>query len=250
MSGWQPGGTSGNPYDPYGGPGGHHGGGYQGNYQGGYQGYEPGAPLPGPPPPGTGGTTDGISIASFVCSVLCCTAPVGVGLGIAGLVRTKGGRRRGRWAAIWGTMLGVVGTIGMLVAFAGLVWLGLTTVPEDEAEVGQCVNTSSFFDSNDLWTAECDEEHDAEIVAAGELDDELVAVRRGDSVDGFCRGLAGEAYASVLADPDFELDWSTDAVDDEIEVGDHFACYVQRVDGDKLDAPLTDDGGATGIRNA
>lgn len=197
---------------------------------GGYSPYSPGPAAPG---------TDGISIAAFVSALTCCAGPIGIGLGIAGLVRTKGGRRRGRWAAIWGLVLGSIGTLAMIAAVVGLAVIGFNVVEEEDARVGQCVDTSSWVDSNDLWTAECDEEHDAEVVASGTVDADILRLRESSSVEEFCRSLAGPAHADALRDDTYRLDWSTDAVSDDIDTGDHFACYLERVDGEKLTEDLS-----------
>lgn len=208
---------------------------WTGNEPSGHEtsGYQPYGPGPVAPP------TDGLSIAAFVCALTCCAGPIGIGLGIAGIVRTKDGRRRGRWAAIWGLVLGTVGTLAMIAAVVGLTVLGFNIVAEEDAEVGQCVDTSSLVDSNDLWRADCDEEHDAEVVAVGTVDADVLRLRESSSVEEFCRSLTGPAYADALRDDAYRLDWSTDAITDDIDTGDHFVCYLERVDGEKLTEDLS-----------
>lgn len=205
--------------------------------------YQPygGAPYGGNPYGGATPTTplDGLSIAALVCSLTCCAAPVGVGLGIAGIVRTGKGKRRGRWAAVTGLVLGIVGLLVGAAAFVGLAWLGFNVAYEDELEVGDCVDTSSMFGDNDLWKATCDEPHDAEVFAAGQLGthaDDYAASR----VD-FCEGLIGKTPAgrSLLASGDYRADGSTDAIsEDDPGSGNYFVCYLERTDGAKLDAPI------------
>ncbi|MFC7505183.1 DUF4190 domain-containing protein, partial [Nocardioides sp. GCM10030258] len=63
--------------------------------------------------------SDGISIAALICSLTCCAAPVGIGLGIAGIVRTKDGQRSGRWAAVTGLVLGIFMMVAGVAAGIG-----------------------------------------------------------------------------------------------------------------------------------
>lgn len=221
MSQWQPPGDQ-PPTHPYG---------------GGYGSFEPGAPLP---------RTDGVSIAAFVCALTCCAAPVGVGLGIAGIVRTKGGQRRGRWAAITGLVLGAVGTLALIAAFVGLVLVGSNIVYEEDASVGQCVNTGFLgAETDDLWDADCSEAHDAEIVAVQVANGELEAdYDAGVPIEEICAPFVDDAYVKVAKDPRYRMDFATDSFDDEISDGDWLVCYLERADGEQLDSPLT--GGSSG----
>lgn len=218
-------------------------------YGGGYQPYEPqqspyGVPSYNAPNPyGVGAaapSTDGISIAAFVCSLTCCAAPVGIGLGIAGLVRTKGGKRSGRWAAIAGLVIGIIASISLVGALVGLVWFGNSLVLEDEARVGQCVETRTAFDSVDLYKAECGEPHDAEVIWVEQFDDTLVHDFGETSVVEFCRSRnLDPTYESVVEDDVYEIGYASDAFDDqEPRSGDWFVCFVERSDEEKLTGPL------------
>lgn len=204
---------------------------------GGYGGYEPGAPV---------ARTDGVSIAAFVCALTCCAGPIGVGLGIAGIVRTKDGRRRGRWAAVTGLVLGSIATLALIGVFVAFVVAISNTVLEEDAEVGQCVNTGFLgTDSNDLWDATCSEPHDAEVIAVELADDALESrYDAGDSIREICTDLADDGYGPVLADSDYLVDFATDAFSEDIESGNWVVCYVERADGEQLDGPLT--GGSSG----
>lgn len=215
MSQWQSPGAE-PPVNPYGGPGS----------------FEPGAPLP---------RTDGVSIAAFVCALTCCAGPVGVGLGIAGIVRTKGGQRRGRWAAVTGVALGTVATLALIAGFVGVVLVGTKVVFEEDAEVGQCVNTGFLgAESDDLWEATCSEEHDAEIVAVVVAVAEMEADHdAGVPIGEICAPFVDDAYGEVIDDPDYRMDFATDAFDDEISEGDWLVCYLERTDGERIDGPLT-----------
>jgi hypothetical protein len=205
-------------------------------YGGGYGSYEPGAPPP---------RTDGISIAAFVCALTCCAGPVGVGLGIAGIVRTKDGQRRGRWAAVTGVVLGAIGTLALIAGIVGMTVIGFNIVFEEDARVGQCVNTGFLgTDTDDLWDADCSEDHDAEIVAVLVADAELEADYDDNvSIATICGPFVDDAYKSLLTDDQYEMDFSTDSYDDSINDGDWLVCYLERADGEQLDGPLT--GGAS-----
>lgn len=185
----------------------------------------------------TSAPTDGLSIAALVCSLTCCAAPVGIGLGIAGIVRTKDGRRSGRWAAITGLVVGVVLTLSMtaFLVFAGV--MGARTVWEDEARVGQCINIDFL---GDLAKGRCDEPHDAEVISVGRFDQDLLEEFDRLSTADFCaaRELRPEHRAAV-EDSTYDVRLSNDAFDeDDPDTGDWFVCYVERADGEELEGPV------------
>lgn len=199
-----------NPYDPnpYGAPG-----------------------APGRPP------TDGVSIAAMVCSLTCCAGPVGIGLAIAGIVRTKDGRRSGRWAALTGLAVGIVATLALVGGGIGLVWYGTSTVFIEDARAGDCLDVGEV----DFWQRDCDEPHDAEVVHAARFDGALVSAYV-DTEYGwdFCAPLAAESgYGDLVAGNEHTLDVWVDSDDvDRPEVGDHFICLAESADGDELDGAL------------
>ncbi|KRA29700.1 MULTISPECIES: DUF4190 domain-containing protein [unclassified Nocardioides] len=188
------------------------------------------------------GSTDGVSIAALVCSLTCCAAPVAIGLGIAGIVRTKGDRRTGRWAAITGLVLGSVITLALVAFVAFAAVLGVRTVYVADARVGQCVNFD-FFD--DLSSGECDEPHEAEVVWVGRFDAALIREYSNNAFDEFCalRDLTPE-HAAAAKDEKYALGIFIDTFDDYPEDGDWFLCYIERADGEPLEGRLTEDGGA------
>ncbi len=215
--------------------------------------------VPGPPDPhgeyasyGAGRgpqRLDGISIAALVCSLTCCAAPIGIGLGIAGIVRTKDGRRAGRWAAVTGLVVGVVLTIAMIAfaVFAGV--MGARTLWEDEARVGQCLDVD-FLD--DQIEADCADPHVGEVIWVGRFDDPLVKRFESVGIDEFCGGLPGlEAhYRDALDSGDYQADISIDAFDeDEPGDGDRFYCYLERTDGAEIDGPLSQTGDESSARS-
>ncbi|KRB77121.1 hypothetical protein ASE01_10240 [Nocardioides sp. Root190] len=222
MSQWNP--------PPHEGPG--HG---YGSYEP-YGGHEPGAPRP------LG--TDGISIAAFVCSLTCCGAPLGIGLGIAGIVRTSGGRRPGRWMAISGVAIGTVVFVAFVafIVFAGI--MGANTVWEDEARVGQCIDEDFLGDPS---KAECDEPHEAEVIWVGRFDDELVGRFGNVLVEEFCAALPGldPAYLDAIESGEYDVSISIDSFDeDDPEERDWFFCYLEDADEDQLEGRILDEGTA------
>jgi hypothetical protein len=214
-------------------------------YDSGYPSYQPG-PGAQEGPYVAARPYDGLSIAALVCSLSCCAAPVGIGLGIAGIVRTGGGRRSGRWAAVTGLVVGIVvllAGIGFLV-LAGV--MGSRTVWEDEASAAQCIDFD-FLD--DPIKASCGDPHAGEVIWAGRFDDDLVALYDDVSWLEFCGGLPGleQTYLDALRSGDFVPRIQVDAFDEgEPERGDAFFCYVERGDGEKITGQLRDAGGTTG----
>lgn len=209
--------------------------------QGEYE-YGAGSPYAGNPAPRP---TDGVSIAALVCSLTCCAAPVGIALGIAGLVRTSGGKRSGRWAAVTGLAFGSVVMVAGLafIVFAGI--MGSKTVWEDEASVGQCIGWDLF---NDPETATCAEPHYAEIVWAAQFTDDLADNFRDQSVADFCSSLALDPrYVDAAASGDFKFGISIDAFDeDEPDEGDWFFCYLERTDEEQFEGAIPEPSASTG----
>lgn len=224
--GQNPGGqTPGGQPNPYGAGG---GGGYPPPPGGGYGGGYSGGSDPLPP------KTDGVSIAALVVSFLCVCAPVGVILGFVGLKRTKGGQRKGRGLAIAAIIVGILMTLvsAALVIFA--VVLADKVVTPGNAEVGQCVNIDEEDGSVFLYKKDCNEEHDAEIVAIAEVTEEnLDAIQTGmttyclEAIDEGDR----EAVTPYLADVDAVIEDP-----EKVSKGDTLVCYVQP--DDKLDKPI------------
>lgn len=185
-----------------------------------------------------GSSTDGISIAALVCSLTCCAAPVGVGLGIAGIVRTRNERRSGRWAAITGLVVGVFGTLALVAGGIGLFWVGTNVVFFEDALAGDCIDVGDRGDSLDVWKADCDEPHDAEVLHAGRFSEALVEDYRDDAY--FCDELAeASGYGSVVQQGRHEIYPIVESYDvEDPEVGDWFLCVAEARDDDRLEAPL------------
>ncbi|WP_182377261.1 DUF4190 domain-containing protein [Nocardioides sp. WS12] len=211
---------------------------------GGFPQYEPpagGSPTPSGVPWGDPKSVqvsrDGVSIAALVCSLTCCAAPIGVGLSIAGIVRTRDGMRSGRWAAITGLILGAVLIIGF-VGFATL--LGVRALYVEETQVGQCINFDVF---DGLAEGECGEPHDAEVIWVSSLDANLVDQWRNHSSEDFCaaRALTPE-HLTALEGDDYTVEIFIESFD-EPEEGDWILCYVERADGNQMEGRLTETGG-------
>jgi len=206
----------------------------------------PGGPGPaGPGGPGPWGpapfdhqhrvTTDAVSITGFVLSLTFCLSFVGVILGLVGLGRTKGGKRKGRWAAVSAIAVGAVLTVAA-VGFAVLVGREVAAVVDpSEAEAGMCVDVD---DDDEVRFSErgCSEEHDAEIVAVGTLGEADTSTFTGP--EEFCRAQMPRGAQARVDAASSDLRWEI-ASEDPSDPGaeDRFLCYVEPRSG-SLDSPL------------
>lgn len=197
-----------------------YGGGYGGGY-GGPQGFGgDGGGFGGQPP-----KTDGVSIAALVLSFLCCLAPIGFILGIVGIRRTKGGKRKGRGLAIAAVVIGILVSIVTGIAAAAIFIFADSLVTPGNAKVGQCVNVDEDDGAILLYKKECTEEHDAEIVGVAEVTDE-----NRDEIESSMAG-----YCATAIDPDdfAKLSEYLDEINaliedpDDVSVGDTLVCYVE-----------------------
>lgn len=179
--------------------------------------------------------TDAVSITAFVLSLTFCLSVVGLILGFVGLSRTKGGKRKGRWAAIAAIPIGLVltGISAVLVAVVGIFAASVVTI--DEAKAGLCVDVDDSDNEVILTEAECSEAHDAEIVYAGEAGQDAATLETGaatsiclERLPAAYQQLQGEEYdlLVVLEDPN------------DVAAGDIMVCYVERQDGGDLDSKL------------
>lgn len=239
--------------NPYGGPGANNPYGPAGGQPGGFPPPPPAQPggYGAPPPPGSFGgygapapfgnelppKTDGVSIASLVTALLCCTGPVAVVLGIVGIRRTKGGQRKGRGLAVAGLVIGVLATIGLIGGGIAIAVFAKSAISLDEAQAGQCFNTNDDNpDAIVLLEKDCTEKHDGEIIATTEV--------TADNLDA-AKDQSGSICASLVADDELQqLDAVRPRLDfkaitetpDDINVGDHIVCYV--TSDTKLTAPV------------
>ncbi|WP_141012764.1 DUF4190 domain-containing protein [Nocardioides sambongensis] len=220
--------SGGNPYDPPGGSPNPYG---QPQYGTPYGAGGYGAP-------GTEAKTDGVSIASFVLSLLCCTGLIGMILGFVGLSRTKDGKRKGRWMAVAGIVIGAVTLVGALAVGAITFFIADQVVTPGNAEVGQCVDIEDVDGDVAMVKKDCTDEHDGEIVGVADItadnrDDvadrlseycsEVVSAEDRATIDEFSSANGTLQYRAVTQDPD------------DVEAGDRLVCYVE---GDDLTEPI------------
>lgn len=205
-----------------------------------------GQPPYGQPPAGGGyvpnpyGETpkknDGVSITAFVLSLTFCLSLVGVILGFVGLSRTKGGQRKGRWAAVTAIVVGLVFTA--IAAVLGIV-IGIfaaSVVTIDEAKAGICIDVDSDDDGVILTESECGEGHDAQIVYTGDAGDDAEALETG-GVDAVCAARAEPAITELVSSGDYEFQAVLDDPQD-VSSDDKVVCYVERTDGEKISEKL------------
>jgi hypothetical protein len=212
-------------------------------------------PYGGPPPPGQnpygatpypGGEygaqpielkTDGVSIAAFVTGLLCC-APIGVILGIVGISRTKDRKRKGRWAAVTGIVLGVLGIVAWIGLVAGGVWIFNNTIRPDNAEVGQCVDIETDGGDVTMLKKDCTESHDGEIVGVEKVNsDNREAIQAG--MADYCLEIVSEEDQALINEPgDLELNAVIEDPNN-VENGDTIVCYAESTGG-KLDEKILD----------
>lgn len=228
-----------NPYgQPYGQPnrpnpyGGGGAGAYGAPQGGGFQGQPP--------------KTDGVSVASFVLSLLCCTGLVGLILGFVGLSRTKGGKRKGRGFAIAGIVLGLLGTIALVVtiilaATGGLKSLLPTAV--NDLKDGQCITADGLAEDDgavtDIKVVGCDERHDGQVIGTKKLTSSEAADYDFNSQEGIienCTPMLDEGESALVIDPQYYLIALTQ--EEKPSSGDQVACIITLRNGDPLDKKL------------
>ncbi|MGW2557720.1 DUF4190 domain-containing protein [Streptomyces sp. NPDC001514] len=136
-------------------------------------------PLPYPPygvPPRP--STNGFAIGSLVAGIVCCLPPLGLVLGLIALAQIKRKGQDGRGLATAGTVLSVISTMLMTVAFAtggvGAAWDGFREAVNESARsrstldlrTGQCFNTPGATLEEETESVEvvpCTGPHDAEV---------------------------------------------------------------------------------------
>ena len=227
-----------NPYgqqppapQPYGGGGSYGGGGPQG-YGGGGGGFG------GQPP-----KTDGVSIASFVLSLLCCTGLIGLILGFVGLSRTKNGQRKGRGFAIAGIVLGI---LSVLLAIGGVVIVATGVLGEriNDLKDGQCLTGNGLDKSADegvsgIHVVDCTDEHDAQVIATKTLSseeaDDFEYGNQSQIVD-YCTPMLDSGEAGLLLDPKYYVIALTQ--EKTPSSGDKIVCVITLADGGSLDEKL------------
>lgn len=236
------------PYDPdnpYGGstPGGCYGppptGGAGG---GGYGGGGYGAPYG--QPGGYGNDlpkkTDSVSIVGFMLSLTVCLSLVGVVLGLIGLARTRGGKRKGRWAAVGAVVIGLLVSIGSGLVVTVLARYDSSSLSVEEVEAGMCVSpTFDDLHNVDFTEVDCSSEHLFEVVYAGDAGvdaAELVS----DSAPSVCvERISSETpeLIDILGD-DHQFFVALERPR-EVSPADRFVCYVASINDQFLTGRLT-----------
>ncbi|MCZ2263682.1 septum formation family protein [Isoptericola sp. QY 916] len=216
-----------------------------------------GAPSPyGQPAPGT----DGLSIAALITGILGIS-PVALGLGIAGMRRTRRTGQSGRGLAIAGVVLGALGILGWLLV-VGLVVLAATNDEFQEGfsqgfeesyadRTGANLNLGDCFelpaDATDLTgivAVDCTSPHGAELVGVDELtdaeypgEDSVVATTEDFCFEEFADYVGTDYDASGL---DMMYLYPTEA---SWTFGDRrLMCWAQNPDGSPLEASVQGSG--------
>ncbi len=174
--------------------------------------------------------TDGFSVASFVTGLICCFGLPAVVLGIVGILRTKDGERKGRWMAITGLVLGVVGAIAWVLIAIGIASADFSGSDPLGLDTGECFNSSDITDENDeiglVDEVSCSERHDAEVVAAWTVDsDETGSGVESEAPADTCLGRLSASEQAQVATSGLNVGAITEDPED-IGEGDRLVCYV------------------------
>ncbi|MFI2105067.1 septum formation family protein [Isoptericola sp. NPDC019693] len=130
--------------------------------------------------------TDGVSVAALVTGILGM-ALIPLGLGIAGVVRTKDPARSGRGLAIAGIVLGALSTIAWALFFALVVFVatdddfqdafaeGYQDGIQEELSLGygpgECFDVpDGSVDLADVTPADCEGPHSSEVIGTHDLE--------------------------------------------------------------------------------
>lgn len=182
-----------------------------------------------PGAPGTPGKTDGMAIGALVASVLgfctCIGFIVGIVLGFISLSRTKVSGAGGRGMAIAGIVIGFAGIVLGIIGVVVLAVVGINrVVTPGNAEVGQCVDVTHDGNSVSMVKKSCTDAHDGEIVATATVDAEN---REAASTTAYCATIiAADDEVALSSHPELKLHLVTENPDD-MQIGDHIACYVE-----------------------
>ena len=109
----------------------------------------------------------------------------------------------------------------------------------DSADVGQCVNVDELS-GNDatLFKKDCDEPHEAEIAVADDFTSDQADAFRPGFPEAVCGDLLADEYATAFDTHTYDVGLVFEAT--EPDAGDAFICYLERADGDDLEAPIGD----------
>lgn len=189
----------------------------------------------------------GLAIASFVCSLTCCLGIPAVILGAIGLAKTGPGKARGRWMAVTGIVLGVLGTLLAIAVGVGLFALGDRVVTPGNAEAGQCVQATTDGDTVTMLDLGCSVDHNGQIFAvitptqadvdADRTQMQLCLTRIAGAFPGAeVRAVNGVPRLTLRGE---EVDVSAASRHTRLEAGSAVACWVEATDG-VLDSDVVD----------
>lgn len=194
--------------------------------------------------------TDGLSIAAFVISLVCCPLGfIGAILGFIGLGRTKDGQRKGRWAAVSAIIIGIIGTLLGIGAGVAVWYTVKDQVTTDNAKVGQCIDVDNYDDDKvSLKKKGCSEDHDGQIFAVSKLsgsDAQEIDDNGGRATISVCgqkesniNGEGSEDGHVMLDDKRATFRWVTEDPKDP-DAGDTVVCFFE-VDSGKLNKSYVD----------
>jgi hypothetical protein len=210
---------SGQPANPYGAtpptqPTG--GGGYGASFPGGQ---------PAEQPQGKG-----LAIAALVLAFIPCLQIISLILAIIVLVKKKAGKG----LAIAALIIDILAIIGVTIAVvAGGLWISNNVITVENAEKGQCVETTTEDDTVSLLKKDCSEAHDAEVIVVGDLTADELATYETD-VAAVCE----TRLTDDGGDPAELTGDSWQLLTEEIppSEGDAFVCLIENSDGSKLPA--------------
>lgn len=185
---------------------------------------------------------DPISLLAAGAGVIGFSVP-GLVMGVIGLVRTQGGRHRGRLAAVVGIIASLIWAfIDVVSAGFEAAVDGLTDIPvvsgDDDLSAnqlvdGQCISGSGLDTGDDpvddIHEVSCDEPHDGQVLAVNALDDD-------DQVTEHCDPYLTNAERELVNSADYFLIGLTEDVDPD--AGDQVVCIVVLVNGDDLEKEL------------
>jgi hypothetical protein len=186
-----------------------------------------------------------VAIASFVCSLTCCLGIPAVILGAIGIAKTGPGRARGRWMAVTGIVLGVLGTLLAVVVAIGLFAVRDRVVTPENARAGQCVQATTDKETVTMIDLGCSVDHNGQIfavitptkadVSAGTNPMQLCLTRVAGAFPGVVvRAVGGEPHLDLPGD---EVVVSAAATHRSVEAGSPVTCWVEATDG-VLDADV------------
>lgn len=206
----------------------------------------PGGPLA--PPPAYqpyAGPNDGnagysaLAIASFVCSLTCCLGIPAVILGAIGIAKTGPGKARGRWMAITGIVLGVLGTVLLVIGAIAVFAVSDRVVTPENARAGQCVQAKTTDNTVTMVDLGCSVDHNGQIfavvtpTASDEAADrsqmQLCLTRIAGAFPGAeVRAVDGAPRLNLHGE---EVEVAAASAHSALQAGSPVACWVEATDG-------------------